>query len=47
LLREQYVSYLKENQKPPGKLSVEQILADAMVYIEEKEIWIPENEVRK
>ncbi|MCP3764375.1 transposase [Domibacillus sp. A3M-37] len=45
LLREQFVSFLKQIQNPPGKLSVEQILADVMVYIEEKEIWVSENEV--
>lgn len=46
-LREEYISFLKREQKHPNKLECDELVRNVYISIEEAGIWIPYNEVKK
>ena len=46
-LREEYMLFLKKEEKHPNKLECNKIVHNVYTLIEESGIWIPYNEVKK
>ena len=47
MLRDRYIRFVLENNRKPSKVEKQLIVANVYTDTEEKEIWIPDNEISK
>ena len=47
MLRDRYIKFVLENNRKPNKDEKQFIVASVYADTEEKEIWIPDNEINK
>jgi len=47
MLRDRYIKFVLENKRKPNKNEKQFIVASVYMDTEEKEIWIPDNEISK